>query len=268
MIHTEGAEVVALHLPDIAAFAKYVGSDCASTTWDTYVRRLYKTLGFPDGLPIPRQPEVGALAHCGLAPVLWHKAAIRSNGYAPILSLIGADGVHSSSAVAALKEAHAEAHGHALAPVFTHGVRKFTAVQQATLELLASPAMGEVVEQLGVDAFLKFLPAGDFVDVYGRADLERLINDGGLESVVPTKPSEVADSVLGAAMIDAYDALDDALVSALALPESVSRVAWVLSHDVADWSSADAPVAVAHSMQGENGAGGVADRSFEDVCLF
>ena len=104
--------------------------------------------------------------------------------------------------------------------------------------------------------------------MYGRSDLERLINDGGLESVVPTKPSEVADSVLGAAMIDAYDALDDALVSALALPESVSRVAWVLSHDVADWSSADAPVSVAHSLQGENRVDGVTDRSFEDVCLF
>lgn len=265
----ENTEIISLHVPDIAAFTKYVSSDCASTTWGTYVRRLYKTLGFPDGLPIPRQPEVGSFAHSGLAPVLWHKAAIRSNAYTPILMFIGVDGETSSSAVAKLREAHAEAHGHALAPVFTHGVRKFTAVQQATLELLASEAMGEVVEQLGVDAFLKFLPAGDFVDVYGRADLERLINDGGLASVVPTKPSEVADSVLGAAMIDAYDALDEALVSALALPESVARVAWVLSHDVADWNSADAPVSVAHLVPDESPAM-VADseRSFEDVCLF
>lgn len=265
----ENTEIISLHVPDIAAFTKYVSSDCASTTWGTYVRRLYKTLGFPNGLPIPRQPEVGSLAHSGLAPVLWHKAAIRSNAYAPILMLIGVEGETSSSAVAKLREAHAEAHGHALAPVFTHGVRKFTAVQQATLELLASEAMGEVVEQLGVDAFLKFLPAGDFVDVYGRADLERLINDGGLASVVPTKPSEVADSVLGAAMIDAYDALDEALVSALALPESVARVAWVLSHDVSDWNSADAPVAVAHLALDEAPVM-VADseRSFEDVCLF
>lgn len=264
----EGVEPVRLTSPDFEKFTQYILKDCASTPWDSYMRRVYRLLGFPEDMSIPPAP-VSRFGKYGMSPGMWHKAALAAGSYSVALESLGvADAFNVDAGVEALKELSAAAHSHPLAPVFTHGVRKFTAEQQATLNLMVSPHMQKLVETVGISALLGFLPAVDFMDGYDYADLARLIEAGGIESVVPLKPSQVADSPLGRVLAGAFDRMDSVLAEMLSMPETVARAGWLLTHDSGEWSSLDAPIAVRKVLPDSELAEAPVGAHFVDMALF
>lgn len=49
----EGVEPVRLTSPDFEKFTQCILKDCASTPWDSYMRRVYRLLGFPEDMSVP-----------------------------------------------------------------------------------------------------------------------------------------------------------------------------------------------------------------------
>lgn len=265
---SEKPEVMQLSAPNFQQFARYILKDCASTPWDSYMRRVYRTLGLPDGLEIPPAPT-SRFDNYGMSPGMWHKAALSAGSYSLALEALGvAEAFNANTGLEDLKRISASAHAHPLAPLFTHGVRKFTAEQQATLNLLVSPHMKKLISAVGIDAMLGFLPAIEFIDGYGYADLSRLIDSEGVESIVPLKPSQVADSPLGRVLTEAFDVMDSTLADMLEMPESIARIGWFLAHPAEEWDTLDAPIAVREALPGYVAVEASETKHFTDMALF
>lgn len=259
------SELVILKNPDFEASARYVTTDCAFTTWETYMRRTFRLLGFPAGSSvIPPAPTVGVAA--GIMPRTWHRLAIDNNSYAPILESLIGQPAHSPLADIEGLQGMME---HPMTPVFLHGVRKFTGEQLGILNLLASPHMDSLVGVVGVDALLGFLPARSLIAREGEMRLGKEIMEHGVASVVPVKPSQVFDSILGQVLHDALSLTEKALAEAQGVSLEATRAHWFLTHDSTLWSDVDIPPLEIESTN-KNSKSSTDDgrRAFEDVLLF
>ena len=259
------SELVILSNPDFDAFARYVTTDCAFTTWESHMRRTFRLLGFPADFNImPPAPTVGVAA--GIMPRTWHRLAIDNNSYAPILESLIGQPAHSPLADIEGLQGMME---HPMTPVFLHGVRKFTGEQQGILNLLASPHMDSLVGVVGVDALLGFLPARSLIAREGEMRLGKETMEHGVASVVPVKPSQVFDSILGQVLHDALSLTEKALAEAQGVSLEATRAHWFLTHDSTLWSDVDIPPLEIESTN-KNSKSSTDDerRAFEDVLLF
>lgn len=260
------SELVILSNPDFDAFARYVTTDCAFTTWESHMRRTFRLLGFPADFNImPPAPTVGVAA--GIMPRTWHRLAIANGSYAPVLEAL--TGKPTSNPVIDV-EGLSEMLEHPMAPVFLHGVRKFTGEQLGILNMLASPHMDALVGVVGVDALLGFLPARPLISRKGEAFLGREIMEHGCAHVVPVKPSQVFDSALGKVLHEALTLAEETLADAQGVPLETTRACWFLTHDSALWSDVDIPsIAPGDDTKASKGEIVVTESpAFEDVLLF
>lgn len=254
---------VVLSGPDFGAFVEYVVGDYSVTTWDSYCRRLFRCLGFPDDCVVPESPVV---ASAGMLPRMWHKVALGSGAYEPVLGILSCDSSTGDAAVL-LESEVALAHGHPLAAVFLGSVRKFTAEQQALLSILASEHVGHLVRKVGVSALLGFLPADKFIPAAAARELGCLIEEEGLSAVVPLKPSQVPSSPLYSVVRAGFEALDDLVADLKDVPHESLRVCWLLTHTVDEWVSDKAHMPEGASVAEQVAARGD-DASDGEVPLF
>lgn len=157
-----------------------------------------------------------------------------------------------------------------MAPVFLHGVRKFTGEQLGILNMLASPHMDTLVGIVGVDALLGFLPARPLISRKSEAFLGGEIMEHGCAYVVPVKPSQVFDSALGKVLHEALSLAEETLAEAQGVPLEATRAYWFLTHDSNLWSDVDIPAITPSDNTRDSKGEAVATESpaFEDVLLF
>ena len=261
------SEHIILNNPDFDAFARYVTTDCAFTTWESHMRRTFRLLGFPADFNImPPTPAVGVAA--GIMPRTWHRLAIANGSYVPILEAL--TGKPSNNNPVIDIEGLSEMLEHPMAPVFLHGVRKFTGEQLGILNMLASPHMDALVGVVGVDALLGFLPARPLISRKSEAFLGREIMEHGCAHVVPVKPSQVFDSALGKVLHEALTLAEETLAEAQGVPLETTRTYWFLTHDSSVWSDVDIPtITPSDDTEDSKGETVVTESpAFEDVLLF